>query len=468
MRNFFEGNMKLKSAPYGICLAVLYGFSPLAATQTLQEAIQLTIYKNPRIQSAKSERKAVEHEIDQARAGYFPTIDVAAGIGWEQSSNTGTRNRGDGTVSYGREETSVLLRQMVFDGFETASEVKRHTARTNARAHTVFGQSEIIGLSAVEAYIDVLRRQELLALAKENLSIHRKTNNQIKLRSTRGVGRAADAEQSYGRLALAERNTLAESGNLQDAETAFLRVVGELPKDLTAVPSPSHPSDDFPITLDDALAQALDNHPTLKSANSDIDSAFAQHSTAKAPYMPRLDVEAGATHNVDIDGTEGKNEDAFVMLRLRYNILNGGRDVARRKETAELINQAKNIRDNTYRQVIESMRLSWVAHQTIKNQLIFFKEHMEASTKSNQAYQKQFNFGQRTLLDLLDSANEMFVAKSAFTEAKYDVLFSEYRVLSSKGELNNFLGTELPDEIKTIADEIEMLEAVEEEKWSDS
>lgn len=457
--------MNLKSACNGLCLAAIYGVSTLAQAQTLQEAIQLTIFKNPQIQSAKSERLAVEHEIDQAKAGYFPTVDLAAGIGWEQSSNNGTRGRGDGTVSYGREETSILLRQMVFDGFSTSSEVDRHTARTNARAHSVYGQSEIIGLSAVEAYLNVLRRQELLALAKENLIIHRKTNNQIKLRSKRGVGRAADAEQSYGRLALAERNTLSESGNLQDADTAFLRVVGELPRDLTAVPSPSNPSDDFPKTLDQALEQALDNHPTLKSANSDIDSAFAQHSTAKAAYMPRLDVEAGASHNVDLDGTEGKNEDAFVMLRLRYNILNGGRDLARRKETAELINQAKNIRDNTYRQVIESMRLSWVAHQTIKNQLIFFKEHMEASTKSNEAYQKQFNFGQRTLLDLLDSANEMFVAKSAYTEAKYDALFSEYRILSSKGELNNYLGTELPEEIKTIADEIEMLETEEKEKY---
>ena len=460
--------MKLKYAYNGICLVAVFGFSSLAQAQTLQEAIQLTIYKNPQIQSAKSERLAVEHEIDQAKAGYFPTIDVAAGIGWEQSNNPGTRGRRNSDVHRGREETSILLRQMVFDGFSTSSEVRRHRARTNARAHTVYGQSEIIGLNAVEAYINVLRRQELLALAKENLVIHRKTNDQINLRSKSGVGRAADAEQSYGRLALAERNTLSETGNLQDAETAFLRVVGELPKDLTAVPSPSKPSDDFPETLDQALEQALDNHPTLKSANSDVDSAFAQHSTAKAAYMPRLDVEAGATHNDDLDGTEGVNEDAFVMLRLRYNILNGGRDLARRKETAELINQAKNIRDNTYRQVIESMRLSWVAHQTIKHQLIFFKEHMDASTKSNEAYQKQFNFGQRTLLDLLDSANEMFVAKSAYTEAKYDLLFSEYRILTSKGELNKYLGTELPEEVKTIADEIEMLEAKEKARYSEN
>jgi len=427
---------------------VAYSLTPTqSSAQSLQEAIQKTINENPQIQSTKSERLAVEHEINQAKSAYFPTIDIAAGIGWEQSSNPTTRGRGDGTVSYGREEASIQLRQMIFDGLATPSEVNRHKARTNSRAYTVFGQSEITALNAVEAYINVLRRQGLLSLAKENLLVHQRTNDQIQLRSQRGIGKRADADQSNGRLALAEKNVLSEVGNLQDAETAFLRVIGELPSSLQEV---SAPTDALPANLDLAIEQAVANHPILKSANADIDSAFAQHDTAKAAYMPRIDFEAGASHNVDLDGIKGKNEDATAMLRLRYNLFNGGKDLARRKETAKLINQAKDIRDNTYRQVVESMRLSWVAHQTINSQMNFFKLHRDSSIQSNSAYQKQFNIGQRTLLDLLDSANEMFVSKSAYTNAKYDELFAQYRILTSKGALNSFLKVKLPNEAKTL------------------
>jgi len=439
--------MNLKSTLGVSTLVASSLFAAQSPAQTLQEAIQKTINENPEIQSAKSERLAVENEINQAKAGYFPTIDIAAGIGWEQSTNPTTRGRGDGTVSYGREEASIQLRQMVFDGLATPNEVKRHRARTDSKAYTVFGQSEITALNGVEAYLNVLRRQDLLALAKDNLLVHQRTNDQIRLRSERGIGRKADAEQSKGRLALAEKNTLSEVGNLQDSETAFLRVVGALPSDLE---TPATPADALPENLDIAVEQAVANHPILKSANSDIDSAFAQHATAKAPYMPRLDIEAGASHNNDLDGIEGKNEDVSVMLRLRYNLFNGGKDVARRKETAQLINQSKDIRDNTYRQVVESMRLSWVAHRTVKSQLAFFKNHQDASIKTNTAYQKQFNIGQRTLLDLLDSANEMFVAKSAYTNAKYDELFSQFRILTSKGGLNNHLGVKLPEEVASL------------------
>jgi len=411
--------------------------------ETLHDAIQYTINESPQIQSAKAERLAVEQEISQVKAGYFPTVDIAVGAGWERSFNSSTKADGSESKSLGRDEASIQIRQMIYDGFATASEVNRQTARTNSRAYTVFGQAEITALNAVEAYINILRREELLGLAEENLAVHQSTNDQIISRSKRGVGRKADVEQSTGRLSLAQKNALSETGNLKDAQTAYLRVIGRLPYELEAVTAPT---DALPASFDQAVDSAIANHPILKSANSDIQSAIAQHATAKTAFLPRVDLELSATHNKDIDGIEEVNEDALAMVRLRYNLYNGGKDAARRKETAQLINQAKSIRDNTYRQAVESMRLSWIAHQTVKNQMAFFESHRDSSIKSNEAYQKQFNIGRRSLLDLLDSANEMFVAKSAYTNAKYDELFAQFRILASGGALNNHLNVTLPEE----------------------
>ncbi|AGS38738.1 TolC family outer membrane protein [Cycloclasticus zancles] len=432
-------NVKLKIAISSI-LALSYSS---VYSETLQNAVQHTINENPQIQSAKSERLAVEQEISQAKAGYFPTVDITVGAGWERSFNSSTKADGSESKSLGRDEASIQVRQMIYDGFATASEVNRQTARTNSRAYTVFGQAEITALNAIEAYINVLRREELLALAEENLAVHQSTNEQISSRSSRGVGRRADVEQSTGRLSLAQKNVLSEVGNLKDAQTAYLRVVGRLPSELEPI---NPPENALPATFDQAVDSAIANHPILKSANSDIKSAIAQHATAKTAFLPRIDLELSATHDKNIDGIEEVNEDAAAMLRLRYNLFNGGKDAARRKETAQLINQAKSIRDNTYRQAVESMRLSWIAHQTVKNQMAFFESHRDSSIKSSEAYQKQFNIGRRSLLDLLDSANEMFVAKSAYTNAKYDELFSQFRILASAGALNNYLNIALPEE----------------------
>lgn len=382
--------------------------------ETLQEAIHTTLKTNPDVLASISERQAVSKEIDQARAGYFPTVDLGVGTGWESTENPATRNRGDGEVHLNRDEASLNLRQMLYDGSLTANEVERQSARTDSRAHTVYSVSENTALEATEAYINVLRRQQLVELAQTNLESHQRTHDQITLRSERGVGRRADMDQSFGRLALAETNLMAEQSNLRDAETNYLRVVGAAP---TALSEPPTPQPFIPATVEEAVNIAIQQHPTLLSAQADVESANAQHDVTRAAFLPRVDFELGTRSDHDIDGVRGTDKDVTAMFRLRYNLLNGGRDKARREETAFLINQAAEIRNNTHRQVEQSVRLSWNALETVRRQMSYFLQYAESAEKTRDAYQQQFNIGQRTLLDLLDSENELFRARTSLANA---------------------------------------------------
>ncbi len=420
----------------------------IANADTLQEAVAATVKTNPDVLAATHERQAVSKEIDQAKAGYYPTLDLAVGTGWEMTDNPSTRASGRGEVHLNRDEASLNLRQMLFDGFETPNEVDRQEARTNSRAFGVYSAAENTALDVVLAYHNVLRQQKLVELAQTNLEAHQRTHDQIMLRAERGVGRKADMEQSLGRLALAEANLKSEQANLRDAETAYIRVVGMPPSSLSL---PDSPISMLPASVDEAIATAIENHPTLRLANYDVESAQAQHATAKAPFYPDLHFELGTRADHDIDGQEGKDKDITAMLRLRYNLYNGGRDSARREETAFLINQAAEIRNNTHRQVEESVRLSWNAWQTLNAQMPAREQHVQSSEKARDAYQQQFSLGQRTLLDLLDSENEVFRARTALVNTKYDELYAMYRILNSMGMLLQGLNVELPEAAATIA-----------------
>jgi len=189
----------------------------------------------------------------------------------------------------------------------------------------------------------------------------------------------------------------------------------------------------------------------LRLANFDLESARAQHATAKAPFYPDLHLEVGTRADHNIDGQVGTDKDVTAMLRLRYNLLNGGRDSARREETAFLINQAAEIRNNTYREVEESTRLSWNAWETVKRQMSYRQQHVDSSRKSRDAYRQQFSLGQRTLLDLLDSENEVFRAETALVNTSYDELYAQYRILNSMGLLLEGLNIKAPETAQTIA-----------------
>lgn len=417
--------------------------------ETLQEAIHTTLKTNPDVLASISERQAVSKEIDQARAGYYPTVDLGVGTGWESTDNPATRNRGDGEIHLNRDEASLNLRQMLYDGSLTKNEVERQEARTDSRAHSVYSVAENTALEATEAYLNVLRQQQLVELAQTNLESHQRTHDQITLRSERGVGRRADMDQSFGRLALAETNLMAEQSNLRDAETNYLRVIGAAPTSLTEPPSPEP---FMPATVEEAVNVAIQNHPTLRSAQADVASANAQHDVTRAAFLPRVDFELGTRSDHDIDGVRGTDKDVTAMFRLRYNLLNGGRDKARREETAFLINQAAEIRNNTHRQVEQSVRLSWNALETVRRQMSYFEQYAAAAEKTRDAYQQQFNIGQRTLLDLLDSENELFRARTSLTNALYDELFTMYRVLNSTGSLLESLEIIAPAATTTVAE----------------
>lgn len=409
----------------------------------LREAVQHTINTNPDILITKNQYLAEREQIRQAKAGYYPTVDVNAGIGPEWSDD-----KGIGSRDLTRKELGLRINQNLFLGKLTSSEVARFQAKARATAHKLNGDAETVGLQAVKAYLDVLRRQGLLDLANQSFATHRRIQDQIKLRNESGVGSKADLDQIDTRVALAQSNMVAAKVNYLDAQTAYLRVVGEMPDKLSKVPGLGK---DLPGSLEEAIRLALEKHPILKSAYADVDEATEQHHAANYNNLPRLDLELSANKNDDIDGTEGYQDDASAMLRMRWNLYNGGKDAARRRETAHQINEAKEVRNRTHRQVEESIRLSWAAYQATKQQMAVLQQQIQAGIRTRDAYKEQFQVGDRTLLDILNTETDLLKAREELLNAQQDYLFAQYRIATDLGILMEAMNIALyKDETKEV------------------
>lgn len=432
---FAQSRIKLSFSLIALGLAL----GGAAHAQSLKDAVDQTIKNSPEILIEANHRLSTDEAVKNARGGFFPKVDLALGTGREWSDNASTRAAVGGSRSLNRHEASLTLSQMLFDGFGVSSEVDRNQARVDSSAHRVGGTSEQIALRAVEAYLEVLRHREIVALTKEQLlPAHERTHDQIKVRSDSGVGRKADLDQSQARLGLARANLVSAEANLREAEINFQRVVGTKPVNLSKPAAPERNL--LPKTVDEAVQMAFDNNRILKSANADVDAANFQHQAAKSFMWPRLDLELGAGKNRNIDGIEGRNDERYAMLRMRYNLFKGGSDNARVNETAHLTNEAREVMRRTQRQLEQSTRLSWNALVSAEERLPSLKQHADASMSTREAYGKQFSIGQRTLLDLLDSENEYYTAASNYVSGQYVEIFARYRVLADLGQLTSVLG----------------------------
>lgn len=406
---------------------------------TLEQAIKDTLNTHPEVSASINSRYSADYDLKAAKGGYLPSVNLNAGTGWEQTDNATTRASNDHRRNLHRSESSITLTQNVFNGFATTSEVARQKATVNSRAYGVSNSSETTALSAIQVYMDVLMRQQFVKLAEENLASHERIFDQINLRTQQGVGRQADYEQAQARLAQARNNLLTEQTNLEDARTNFFSITGAEAEGLTQPTSVATPG-----SLEGARKVMLENSPLLKLAESDVEASRQQYEASKSTFYPNVNIEMGRTMDNNIDGTRGHSQEWQAMLRMRYNLFNGGTDKANLTSNAYKLREAQDVKNNAQRQLTEELRLSWNALQNAKQQVPIAQQYAEQSYKVRDAYRQQFSIGERTLLDLLDSENEVFTAQRRNIEMQYVELFSGYRIKARTGELLKSLSIQPP------------------------
>ena len=414
---------------------------PYVDAQTLKEAVEQAVQTNPEVLVTTDRRLAADEGVKQAQGGYWPRVDLLSGAGRERLNDINARLLGLSDTTSTRRESSVVLSQMVFDGFGVKSEVARRRAQVDSSAYDVAATAEDLALRVAGVYLDVLRRQETVAAAVDSLEVHQRIYDHIKLRSESGVGQRADLDQAEGRLALAKVNLRSEQSNLKDATTTYLRLVGAVPRSLL---KPASLEQDLPRSENLALDTALANNPTIKSAQADVAAAEAQLGVAEAALWPRLDLEFAANHSSDI--VQGPSNDMTVMLRVRYNLSRGGADSAGVRAARHQVHEANEVLNRTHRQIEESLSIALNAYVTTRDRLVSLQQYVESSDSTRAAYAKQFSIGQRTLLDLLNAENEYFNARLSFLSGQYTELASVFGVFAGMGQLLAALQIALPPE----------------------
>ena len=88
--------------------------------------------------------------------------------------------------------------------------------------------------------------------------------------------------------------------------------------------------------------------------------------------------------------------------------------------------------------------MAWNNVMRLRHQLPFLQEHELATSKVRTAYQQQFQIGQRSLLDLLDTENELFDSRRALLNGIYDLKKAEYRWLALSNRVLPALGIAQP------------------------
>lgn len=275
-----------------------------ASAMELQETVEDAIMHNPEVREQIKAYRAIQAELEGAKGSWYPTIDLSAGIGYEEVDRESVPLDNTGGDGLTRREGAIRLTENIFEGFATENEIKRQQHRLDAASYQVISKANQIALDMTEAYINLVKEKELVKLSEDNVETHQKILDQIIQRREAGIGNQVEVDQAQARLALAKSNLMAEKNNYSDTLSRFQRVLGRLP-DSELIPPTFEAK--LPATQEEAIDQALLNHPTIRSANADIAEAQAQYDLSKAAFYPRIDLEVERTYDHNLAGIEGRD-----------------------------------------------------------------------------------------------------------------------------------------------------------------
>ena len=444
-------NIKKTKLSVLTCALVYSSLGVAVEATSLEESVERAVLSNPEISARFQDFQSGLEGKNVARGALLPEVNVTGRIGREWEGSGGDRS----STSWNRRGYTLELRQLLFDGFSSLNQVKQLGFEKLSGYYELLATVDNVALEAALAHIDVLRYKEMQELAEENYDMHVNTLRQIEERQRSGIGRGVDLEQAYGREALAQSNLMTESGNLNDVLQRYQRIVGVPATTLLSAPSVAADLPQDSLNFNESLKR----NPSILSKQALAQAARSGKDVARGRLSPTVELKAstGRDKNPNPNNPSYRDTQASrVELVASYNLYRGGADSARIRQTAAQEYAARDVRDYTCRNIQQELNIAWNNIERIRAQIPYLEKHELATSRVRMAYMQQFQIGERSLLDVLDTENELFDARRALSSARYDLQQAELRWLTFSHRVLPALGlaapysNEVPDEIKAL------------------
>lgn len=402
--------------------------------QSLGDELSVLLADSPEINSLRNQVLASDEGINEAYAGFLPTLDLSGDVGFEHTEEP-TDNTGVGEdVDLTRRRVTAILRQRLFDGWGTQSNYNAAQLNSEVAAATLENTTQDLMFQGIRAYLEVLRANALIELAQQNVEVIQTQLSLETERVERGSGITLDELQAKTRLQIAQERKVAFDGALEQQLARYRRLFGHDPL-MTAMSLPPIPQSEVPASLAEAVAIAEAENPRGFGSDYNVQLADEARDVAYSGYYPTVDLVGRLDWEDDVDGTEGVRRDAAIMVEANWQIFSGFATDAGVARSAYQYVAAVNDRSAVGRLIIRDTELAWEQFMTSRERVGLLENAVNIAIEVHAARVKLRDAGQETVLNVLDAQNDVFNAQINLVGAQFDMYLGVYRLLQAMGRL---------------------------------
>ncbi|MBR1122162.1 TolC family outer membrane protein [Bradyrhizobium lablabi] len=431
------GHVKRRVLRSGICLAALTcaAFAATAAqAESLHEALVKAYQNNPQLNAERARQRATDENVPQALAGYRPQIAANLSAGLQSVRDLLPNN----TIQSGNLkpwQIGVTVTQVLFNGFKTANSVRVAELQVKSGREALRNVGQGILLDAVTVYTNVLANQSLVEAQRANVAFLRETQAITQKRLNAGDVTPTDTAQAEARLNRGLADLNAAEVSLAISQATYAQVIGNTPSQLR----PAEIVDRLgPRSRDEATGMAFGQHPAVMAAAFDVDMASTTIRVAESSLMPSVTVQGSVSRARDNDPTLSVfgTDQASIVGTLNQPIYDGGTAASQTRQAKEITAQSRLVLDQVRNQARTAAISAWVANEGAKIAMAASESEVKAATVALQGVQREAAGGQRTTVDVLNSQQDLILAKARLIGAQRDRVIASYTLLAAIGRLD--------------------------------
>lgn len=415
-------------AAASLSFVALSSVAPVSA-QTLNQALTDAYNNSGLLKQNRSVLRAADEDVAQAVASLGPVLNWSANMrrqfsrGWAGDTFLGDTASTTATVG-------LDLSQLLYDGGRSALAVEQRKEAVLSSRQTLVAVEQDVLLSAVQAYMDVRRYAETVALRENNLRVIREELRAAKDRFEVGEVTKTDVALAEARLAASQSALSAARGNLAQAQEYYKQTVGKRAGQLAAPKSVPH----LPKSADAAKAMAVRNHPSIKKLQHDVASAELGVRAAAAYKEPRVSL-GGQLQLSDQFRSDQSALSGSVTLSASGPVYASGRYPSLMRQAEYRRNATRSALHVSVSQVEQQAGSAFAILQVARAGRAASEEQIRAATVAFRGIREEATLGSRTTLDVLNAEQELLDARAGLISAIADENIAAFRLLAATGQL---------------------------------
>jgi NodT family efflux transporter outer membrane factor (OMF) lipoprotein len=352
----------------------------------------------------------------------LPSVTASAGYARRRFASTAFPGAGPGALPDQDVWESGLSAAWEVDVFgRVRGDVRARGAMLNAAEEDVRATEIAVASLVARAYFALRGAQLRLEVARRNAENQERTLELTRNRLDAGRGTDLDVERARALLSQTQAAIPLLESYASDARLRIGVLIGRSPGDVAAELAEARPLPDPPADVPAvSAAEVMRLLPDLQSAEGAVQASRALVGSAKADYLPRLSVVAGAGYTAsafDAIGTTGTLNYSVGPV-LSWAAFDLGRVKSRVDEALALQVEASARRDHAALRAREELDGAEVRYRSARARLEHLQASADASARAAALAARRYDGGMADFLQVLDAERTLLAAQDELARGR--------------------------------------------------